>query len=397
MQGVVLPSIVSELEESGFRIPDFKNSNLSLMKEFAEGKGKHLKSGKKKAVLIIDGLGYDTLDKAAKSDKKLSEFIGRNTLEKASTIFPSFTPSVIISLNSGKYVSEHGITGDFFSKDYGTMINPFRLSWMPSSDEIDGLAPMLMPRPSVLERIRSMGRFAYLMRDQVLEKEMRSDFCKGLRYVPHTGNEDLFVGMESLLKKGDFDFMYAYTDALDHFSHRYSKSGGETVRLVARLFRDIMELEEKLRKSDTELFIFSDHGQIVVDKKLKTNVMWNDELMKFLEMPVFGNGRSFSMKIVDGKEKGFEDYFERKYSKKAALFDTEELVKAGIFGSKKLSEFARYNLADKTGIALGNNTFSFNDYNRSRGKAANPRISENMGTHGGMNPEEIEIPILRIG
>jgi hypothetical protein len=35
---------------------------------------------------------------------------------------------VIISLNSGMYVSEHGITGDFFSKDYGTMINPFRLS-----------------------------------------------------------------------------------------------------------------------------------------------------------------------------------------------------------------------------------------------------------------------------
>jgi len=397
VQGVVLPSIISELEETGFRIPDFRNSNLSLMKEFAEGRGRHLKSGKKRVVLIIDGLGYDTLEKAAKSDKKLSDFIGRNSLEKASTMFPSFTPSVIISLNSGKYVSEHGIVGDFFSKDYGTMINPFRLSWMPSSDEIKGLAPMLMPRPSLLERIRLKKRFVYLMRDQVLEKEMRSAFCSGVRYVPHTGNEDLFVGIEALLKKGDFDFAYAYTDALDHFSHRYSKSGNETVRLVARLFRDIMELEEKLRKSNTELFIFSDHGQIVVDSRLKTNVWWDDELMKFLEMPVFGNGRSFNMKISDGKEKGFEDYFERKYSKKAVLFDTDELIKAGIFGSKNVSEFARYNLADKTGIALGNNTFSFNDYNRSKGKASNPRMSENRGTHGGMSPEEMEIPILKVG
>ena len=392
-----MPSIISELEEAGFKIPDFRNSNLSLMKEFADGHGRHLKSGKKRAILVIDGLGYDTLEKAAKSDGKLSDFIERNTLEKASTIFPSFTPSVIISLNSGKHVSEHGIIGDFFSKDYGTMINPFRLSWMPSEEEIKGLAPMLMPRPALLEKIRSNGGFVYLMRDQVLEKELRSDFCRSVRYVPHTGNEDLFVGMEALLKKGDFDFIYAYTDALDHFSHRYSKSGNETVRLVSRLFRDIMGLEEKLRKSDTELFIFSDHGQIVADSRLKTNVWWNDELMRFLEMPAFGNGRSFSMKIADGKEKGFEDYFERKYSKKAVLFDTDELIKAGIFGSKRVSEFARYNLADKTGIALGNNTFSFNDYNRSKGKATNPRMSENKGTHGGMSPEEMEIPILKIG
>ncbi|MEM0154359.1 MAG: alkaline phosphatase family protein [Methanothrix sp.] len=391
-----MPSVVSELEGMGFKIPDFRNSNFSLMNEFAEGRGRHLEKGKKRVALLIDGLGYDTLEKAAKSDKKLSDFIGRNTLEKASTIFPSFTPSVIISLNSGKYVSEHGITGDFFSKDYGTMINPFRISWMPSSDELKGLAPRIMPRPAILEKIQSKGRFVYAMRDQVLEKERHSDFGSKVRYIPHTGNEDLFVGIENLLKKGDFDFIYAYTDELDHFSHKYSKSGNETTRLVSRLFRDIMELEEKLKKSNAELFIFSDHGQIVTESKLRNNVWWDDKFMEFLEMPVFGNARSFNMKIADGKEKSFEDYFERKYSKKAALFDTDELIKAGIFGSKKASEFARYNLADKTGITLGNNVFSFNDYNKSKEKVANPYISENLGTHGGMSPEEMEIPVLII-
>jgi hypothetical protein len=96
---------------------------------------------------------------------------------------------------------------------------------MPSVDEIEGLAPTPMPRPALLEKMRPKGRFLYVMRDQVLEKELRSDFCSDVRYVPHTRNEDLFVGIEALLKKGDFDFMYAYTDALDRFSRRYSKRG----------------------------------------------------------------------------------------------------------------------------------------------------------------------------
>lgn len=42
-----MPGIVSELEEMGFKMPDFKNSNLSLMEKFTDGHGRHLKSGKK--------------------------------------------------------------------------------------------------------------------------------------------------------------------------------------------------------------------------------------------------------------------------------------------------------------------------------------------------------------
>jgi predicted AlkP superfamily pyrophosphatase or phosphodiesterase len=392
-----MPSITSELKEMDFCLPDFKNSNLSLMNEFARNKGRHIKRGKKRVILIVDGLGYDTLEKAAEKDAQISRFIERNTLEKISTVFPSYTPSVIISLNSGFEVVQHGIVGDFFSKEYEKMINPFKLSWMPSTDEVKGSAPRIMPRPAILESISKRGGFVYAMRDNVLDKELRSDFVSKANFIAHTGNEDLFVGIEELLRSGNFEFIYAYTDALDHFSHRYSKGGEETVRLTARLLRDIMGLEDKLKKADVELFVFSDHGQIVMTKDSREKILWNDKFMDFLEMPVFGNTRGFFMKLADGKEKAFEDYFEKKYSKKAALFDTEELIKAGIFGSKKPSEFARYNLADKTGITKGNNSFSFTSYESEKFRSRNPYISENKGTHGGMSREEMEIPLLRIG
>lgn len=393
----ILPSITSELEEMGLNPPDFGNSNFSLMDEFAKNKGKHVNKEKKKVMLLVDGLGYDTVEKAVARDEKISKFIERNTLEKMSTVFPSFTPSVIISLNSGLEVGQHGIIGNFFFKGYGAMINPFKISWLPSKNEVDGVAPEIMPRPANLEKIKKRGGFVYAMRDEVLRKETNSDFLSDCEVLPHTGNEDLFVGIERLLRRKNCDFIYAYTDALDHFSHSYSKTSEETVRLTARLFRDIMELEEKLKEANAELFVFSDHGQVVFKDSDIERIGWKDKFLDFLEMPVFGNSRSFYMKIIDGKEKAFEDYFEKKYSKKAALFDTNELIKAGIFGKKKLPEFARFNLGDKTAITKDNAYFSFAKYGEENHTNKNKYNSENIGTHGGMSHEEMEIPLLKVG
>ncbi|MCL4404925.1 hypothetical protein M1583_02970, partial [Candidatus Marsarchaeota archaeon] len=75
-----MKSVISELENHGFCLPDFKKSNLSLMQDLASPKSKLNRNGKRKAILLIDGLGYDTLARAASKDKKLSEFIERNSL-----------------------------------------------------------------------------------------------------------------------------------------------------------------------------------------------------------------------------------------------------------------------------------------------------------------------------
>ena len=393
-----MAAIVSELNDMGFCLPNFKNSNFSFMKGLAAGKDKRLSNGKRKAVLIIDGLGYDTLKRAIDNDKQLSDFVDRNHMEKISTIFPSFTPSVMISMDTGLDVGQHGIIGDFFSKFLGSVVNPFKLSWFPSTEEIKGNAPKIMPEPFTLEKLkRRYGGFVYMMRENVLGKEIKSDFVKNVEVVPHTGNEDLFVHIERELKNKRTDFIYAYTDALDHFSHAYSKNGKETIRLVDRLFRDIMRLEDSLKKSNTELFIFSDHGQIVRGNNDDISIGWKDSLMGMLQMPVLGNGRSFAMRIEDGKIKKVEDYFAKKYNKNVAIFDSKELIDAGIFGERNVSDFARYNFGDRIGIAKGNTSFSFVSYNTEVYKSQNPSIRRNSGTHGGMSKEEMEIPLLRIG
>ncbi len=392
-----MSSIRAELERYGFLLPDFGNSNLSVLKEIRKGSGRHIGRRKKMVFLLVDGLGYETVVKISKHSDAIRKLIDRSSLEKGSTIFPSFTPSVIISLNSGMSVSGHGIIGDVFSKELGTIINPFSRPWFPNEEEVEGKAPRIIPNPDLLSDIDKKYRMLYLQVDSICRKEKDTPFFKKLKVMEHSGNEDLFVHIKREVKKSDFGFLYAYTNMIDHFSHAYSKNSEETERLAMRIFNDIMYVEKDLVDSGYELVLTADHGQIVYRNKDVNTIRWNDKFASFLDMPAFGNGRSLFLRVADKKLKQFEDYFEKNYAEKAVLFDTDEILKSGILGNDKPSDFARFSFGNKVMIARGNNVFRYFSYGREWKNPENIIRGEFEGTHGGMSPEEMEVPIMVIG
>jgi len=89
------------LKKEGLVVPDFKNSNMEVVRQLAEGKGRFTGQKSKKIFLLIDGLGYNFLMELMKKSPEFSNILKDAEINKATTIFPSFTITVISSLDSG--------------------------------------------------------------------------------------------------------------------------------------------------------------------------------------------------------------------------------------------------------------------------------------------------------
>ena len=95
--------ILGQFKEEGFALPDYKNSNMQIMKEIAYGNNRRIGEKGKKIFMLIDGLGYNFLTKV------VPNLPGYPELSSISTVFPSTTSVVLTSIESGMTPAEHGI------------------------------------------------------------------------------------------------------------------------------------------------------------------------------------------------------------------------------------------------------------------------------------------------
>jgi predicted AlkP superfamily pyrophosphatase or phosphodiesterase len=150
-----MSSLKKEAEQNGLYFPNYKNSNLSIITEMANKKG--IFSKKDKVILIlIDALGFDLLNKIINSDKEILKVFDGAEIKKVSSIFPSFTPSVIASFESGKTIAEHGIvSGKIPIKERGNYVNVFDIPWWPkeSNSKNENILLTLFPQPDNLYKM----------------------------------------------------------------------------------------------------------------------------------------------------------------------------------------------------------------------------------------------------
>jgi predicted AlkP superfamily phosphohydrolase/phosphomutase len=97
----------STLEDRGLVLPDYQNSNLSEVKKFSTSKSS------KKLLLIVDGLGMLMVEKVLGNNPDLKKSMEVAEIKKVKTLFPSTTPAILTSFDSGMSIAEHGIVGEF--------------------------------------------------------------------------------------------------------------------------------------------------------------------------------------------------------------------------------------------------------------------------------------------
>ncbi|BFH73620.1 alkaline phosphatase family protein [Sulfurisphaera javensis] len=322
-------------------------------------------AGKKLALVLLDGLGYNML-----------RSVGYEVENKITTVFPSTTSTVITTLFTALLPAEHGILGyNTFSKRLGGIANALKYTY-----------PAIGDRDAVSENIKFSNAFpsvkSYL--SEVKDKKTASVVPKGIENTEFTMAThgkvsttkiystywDALYEFSNILT--DYDFVYFYLPDIDTLAHKYGPSSIPVKQAIRDIFEGVRQIAYSHK--DYTFIIVADHGHVDVSSHVLLN---NDsELLDMLYLPPYGDSRAlFFLTKYELKTYLYHKYPELK------VFDKNDFEK--LVGGDKIN-------ADYIAVPLDNKAYiySFRDQTDDYAKL--------KGHHGGLSEDEMYIPMVVI-
>ena len=211
-----------------------------------------LQEAERIVLLVIDGLGYEQLQRHAHIAPNLMSLIGGSI----TTIAPSTTASALTSLVTGASPAEHGIVG--YRMDMGdSIMNSLR--WWSDTRDLRKVHPpaTVQPIPPFVGMTIPVVSRAELEGSAFTEAHLRGSRPCGWRAA-----SSIVAQCANLISSGE-KFVYAYYDGIDKIAHErgfgayYDSEIAATDWLVGSLLNTL--------PSGTTLAITADHGQVQVD------------------------------------------------------------------------------------------------------------------------------------
>ena len=302
-------SLTSEFRENGFVVPDFKNSNLEILKEALYCRGSRTGNKKKKIFFVLDGFGYNLLNDFL-SNPDSGRFLENAKVGKLTTLFPSTTTTVLTSFQTGVTPAEHGIIGwNVFVKEIGSVVMPYRDAQAISKEFVLSKIgfPGIIPKPELFIRASSRKRLLF-MHDEGIQYHFGD--IHNCTEVDHVSFSDMFVKLKKTIKDSRYDFVYVYCGLVDHMQHLYGKSSEEVRQQVLSFFIELKRiLLQDLMGSDYNLIITSDHGQVEVAERI--NIDSKSDIMDYLVSPPWGDTRVAFLNVVQEGKINSVDFLKR--------------------------------------------------------------------------------------
>lgn len=351
-------------------------------------------------LLLIDGFGWNTFERELEKSSFLKSLTGNSIVSKLTSQFPSTTASEITTMHAGVPVGVHGVyEWYYYEPEVDGVIAPFLFSFAGDKKretlKLKNINPNnLFYRNNLYQILAKEGIESF-----IIDPYANSSYSKILRKgaIP-VEMKDLSDGLkivnEIISKKSDKKrYICLYSDELDWVEHAFGPESenfrNETTRLITELEKFYKQVHEK----NTLVLLASDHGQKQLDrsKARYVNVLF-PEILKMLktnkkgEIIKFGGSpRDLFLYFKDEYLEEGKNILERGL-KNCMVFKTSELIDEGFFGKDLLSENLKNRLGNLVVLPKDNNSVYW--FERKKFE-----VTMN-GHHGGISPEEMEIPLI---
>lgn len=213
------------------------------------------------AVLLVDGLGYEQLPRAAPVAPVLADALaGRlGELRALTAAFPSTTPTNLASLGTGAPPGAHGLLG-FTLRIPGTDRVLNHIEWTGDPDPA-----RWQPLPTQLAAAAAAGAAVTVVaRGEYAGSGLTRSAWRGADYRPADGPAELADRLLAALAGGDPPVLaYGYHPELDQTGHRSGVASADWRSAAAELDRLLERLVDGL-PPDAALLVTADHGQLDV-------------------------------------------------------------------------------------------------------------------------------------
>jgi Type I phosphodiesterase / nucleotide pyrophosphatase len=362
----VLPSVCARLG-----VPDTEDV-LGLAEKLPEAR--------RFAVLLVDGMGLELLPFAAPHAPLLAALLAGEVgrVDELSSVFPSTTPTNLVSSGTGSLPGRHGVLG-FTLNVPGTDRVLTHVNWKddPRPDE-------WQPVPSLFTRANAAGIETAVVGRSSFEGSGLTVAAYGpTRYV---GADDPDLVADRMLAAfADASLVHGYHADLDTAAHAHGVDSPQWHQAAAGVDRLIRRIASAL-PPDVALLVTADHGGFNVPAGTRIDLGVDPELSAGLRV-VAGEPRVRYLHTVPGAQADVLATWRGRLAGRADVLDRDEAIGSGLFGPVSPEHALR--LGDVVVICTGDTALLATGWE-------SPDTAKLVGFHGGLTPAEMRIPLIQL-
>ncbi len=329
-------------------------------------------------LVLVDGLGAITLRAHAGHARILTADMAKKDV--AHSVFPSTTAAALTSILTGVWPGEHGLVGyRVLDRSRDLLVNQL------SGWESDGLDPAVwQSAPTVFERASVEGRPSFAVG---VAAYAGSGFSRatlrGSEFVSAATPAERIAAAYELAERHPGAFVYCYMPEVDKAGHKHGIASHQWVSAL----EDVDAALAQRIPPGVGVIVTSDHG--MVDVPASRQVLLDESHLD-------------GVRHVGGEPRMLHAYLEpdadaavvlarwrADFEGLAEVGSRDEAIAAGLFGPR-VSDAAAARIGDLLVVAKGVGAV----YDST---AADQRSRGMIGQHGGLTPEERQVPLLRLG
>lgn len=335
-------------------------------------------------LLVIDGLGYDYLQRNGAGGTLHGHLHSRLT-----SVFPSTTASAVTTYLSGLAPQQHALTGwhMYFSElDAIAAVLPLRPRGTGEFDATPGELPRrLFGHAPFVDRIR---RHATLVSPQDIAGSPFNLYHSGRAAVRgYKTLAELFGRIEASLREAaEPSYVYAYYAELDTLAHQHGVASDKLAGQFAALDAAFGNFLAAIADTDTIVLACADHGFIDSPPGRQIDLAQHPDLAATLARPLCGERRVAYCYVKPGEENRFEACVRDDLGECADLYTGRELIGQGWFGPGE----ADPRLASRIGdyVLVMRDNWTLLDW------VEGERRHVQLGVHAGVSADEMFVPLV---
>lgn len=329
-------------------------------------------------LVVIDGLGAISLRAHAGHARRLSSTMSKRDV--AQSVFPSTTAAALTSIVTGAWPGEHGLVGyRVLDRSRDLLVNQL------SGWESDGLDPATwQAAPTVFERVGAQGHPSFAVG---VAAYARSGFTRatlrGAEFVAAQSPAERVETAYALAAQHPGSLVYCYLPEVDKAGHKHGIASGQW---TAALEEVDAALDARI-PPEVGVLVTSDHG--MVDVPPNRQVVLDESHLAGIRH-VGGEPRMLHVYLEpDADAAAVTARWRADLDGLADVVTHAEAITAGLFGPV-VTDAAAGRVGDLLVVARGSRAV----YD---GTASDQRGRGMVGQHGGITPEERQVPLIRLG
>ncbi len=357
-------------------------------------------------LFFIDALGWRFFERYAEKYGFLKTILRDGTVSKMTSQFPSTTAAHVTCIHTSLNVGQSGVyEWNYFEPLVDDVISPLLFSYARDKER-DTLkqsslpASAFYPQQTLYQKLGAEGIVSYVFQSDAYTPSTISDIIfRGANVIAFRTLPEALARLSELLtfQQESPSYYFLYFDRIDAIGHVYGPSSSKFEK-EADTFFQVMEqsfyraLSGKLK--DTLFIMTADHGQIEVDPQqtfyLNNHVPGIERFLQtnhkgHLLVPA-GSARDMFLHIKEEYVDETIASLQKRLTGRAEVYKTHDLLAQHFFGQAEPSQTFLSRVGNVVILPYQNETVWWY-------QAGTFEMKFN-GHHGGLTPEEMEIPLF---